>query len=63
VARLPQHQAFLDRYESVFEKGWDATRADRLARQKALGLVPADTVLPERNPGERAATGPQDRTL
>lgn len=49
----PHHapKAFIDRYESVFEKGWDATRADRLARQKALGLIPADTVLPERNPG------------
>ncbi|MCA3720548.1 arylsulfatase, partial [Phenylobacterium sp.] len=49
----PHHapKTFIDRYESVFEKGWDATRADRLARQKALGLVPADTVLPDRNPG------------
>ena len=38
-------------YVKVFEKGWDATRADRLARQKQLGLVPADTPLTERNPG------------
>lgn len=38
-------------YVKVFEKGWDATRANRLARQKAMGLVPPDAELAERNPG------------
>ena len=42
-------RAFIDKYESVFAKGWDATRTDRLARQRLAGLVPADTELPPRN--------------
>ncbi|NLR73347.1 arylsulfatase [Novosphingobium sp. ERN07] len=45
---------WIDSYAGVYEKGWDAMREDRLARQKALGIVPANTVLPERNPGDRA---------
>ena len=52
----PHHapKAFVDRYVPVFEKGWDRTREERLARQKALGIVPPDTVLPARNPGVKA---------
>ena len=38
-------------YLPVFEKGWDVTRDERIARQKAMGLIPQDTVLPPRNPG------------
>src|SRR5450755_4136490 len=38
-------------YVPVFEKGWDQTRLDRLARQKQLGIAPADTELTPRNPG------------
>ena len=41
-------------YIPVFEKGWDVTREERLARQKAMGVVPANTVLPPRNPGVKA---------
>jgi arylsulfatase A-like enzyme len=53
---FPHHvpREYVDKYVPVFEKGWDATRADRLARQVELGLVDADTPLPERNPGVRA---------
>lgn len=46
------HQApreLIDAYESVLAKGWDRTRADRLARQIDLGIVPAGTELPPRN--------------
>jgi arylsulfatase A-like enzyme len=52
----PHHapKAFVDRYVPVFEKGWDRTREERLARQKAMGIVPPDTLLPERNPGVKA---------
>ena len=38
-------------YDQVFEGGWDAEREQRITRQKALGIVPADTVLPPRNDG------------
>lgn len=53
---FPHHvpRSYVDKYVPVFEKGWDATRADRLARQKELGLVDEDTQLPERNPGVKA---------
>lgn len=43
-------RAFIEPYVAVFAKGWDQTRTDRLNRQKALGLVPPETVLAERNP-------------
>jgi arylsulfatase len=51
----PHHapKAFIDKYVPVFEKGWDVTRTERLARQKALGIVPEKTVLPERSPGAK----------
>lgn len=45
---------WIDSYKGVYEKGWDAMREDRLARQKALGIMPAQTTLPPRNPGDRA---------
>lgn len=51
------HQAPADlirSYDAVFEHGWDVEREQRLARQKAMGLVPADTKLPPRNDGVRA---------
>jgi arylsulfatase A-like enzyme len=40
----------IEKYESMYRtKGWDAIRAERLARQKALGLVPADLKLTPRS--------------
>ncbi len=51
------HQAPQDiirKYDAVFAEGWDVERERRLARQKAMGLVPADTPMPPRNDGVRA---------
>ena len=51
------HQApkdLIKSYDEVFAAGWDVERESRLARQKALGLVPADTRLPPRNDGVKA---------
>lgn len=48
------HQApdrYLERYRGAYDHGWDAVRAERLQRQKELGVVPADTELAPRNPG------------
>src|SRR5882724_1006903 len=42
---------YIDKYEPVFEKGWDKTREDRIARQKQLGIIPANTELAPRNEG------------
>jgi arylsulfatase len=46
------HQApdsLIRAYDGVFAEGWDIERERRLARQKALGIVPADTRMPPRN--------------
>ncbi len=37
------------KYDAVFSGGWDVERERRLAKQKALGIVPADTRMPPRN--------------
>ncbi len=42
-------KSYIDPYVPVFEKGWDQTRKDRLARQKAMGLIPEETALTPRN--------------
>ena len=51
------HQAPSDiimSYDEIFAHGWDVEREQRMARQKAMGLVPAETKLPERNDGVKA---------
>jgi arylsulfatase len=51
------HQAPRDlilKYDALFSKGWDQEREARFARQKAMGLIPADTRLPPRNDHVRA---------
>ena len=40
----------IDKYEAMYRvKGWDAIRAERLARQKKLGIVPASLTLTPRS--------------
>lgn len=43
--------ALIRAYDNQFAHGWDVEREQRLARQKALGIVPPDTELPPRNDG------------
>ncbi|CAN5131493.1 arylsulfatase [soil metagenome] len=48
------HQApkeMIEKYHGRFDAGWDVERERRLARQKAMGLVPETVVLPDPNPG------------
>lgn len=50
------HQAPFDlirSYDAMFGDGWDVERERRLARQKQMGLVPQDTVLPPINDNVR----------
>ena len=47
-------KAFLDKYRGRYDIGWNAIRTQRLARQKQLGIVPADTELTPRNAGVAA---------
>ena len=47
---LHAHEKDIAKYKGVYDKGWDAIRADRLERMKKLGLVPEDTPLSPRDP-------------
>src|SRR5208337_5069370 len=53
TAHAPLHapKAHIDKYRGRFDQGWDAVRDETYHRQKALGLIPANTELPPRNPG------------
>ena len=47
-APLHAPKAWIDRFKGQFDQGWDRVREETLARQKALGVVPADTKLTPR---------------
>jgi arylsulfatase A-like enzyme len=57
--------AWSDRYRGKFDDGWDAYRQRVFAQQKQLGIIPADAVLPDRNPDIKAwdAIPPAERKL
>lgn len=47
---LHAYAADIAKYEALyFTKGWDVLRDERLAKQKRLGLIPADLPLPPRS--------------
>lgn len=56
---------YSDRYAGFYDKGWDKLRVDRFERMKAIGLIPADTVLPPHNEGDRrwADLSDEERTV
>ena len=43
-----------DQYKGKFDKGWDVFREEVFERQKELGVIPANAVLPDRNPDIKA---------
>ena len=43
-----------DQYKGKFDKGWDVFREEVFERQKKLGVIPANAVLPDRNPNIKA---------
>jgi arylsulfatase A-like enzyme len=53
TAHAPLHapKAYIEKYKGRFDQGWDAVRDETYRKQKAMGLIPADTDLPPRNPG------------
>ena len=53
-APLQAPAAYIDHYRTLYEKGWDAVRAERFDRMKAMGIIPADTVATQRAKGDRA---------
>lgn len=43
-----------DLYKGKFDKGWDVFRQEVFTRQKQQGIIPANAILPERNPNIKA---------
>lgn len=45
-AHAPQQapKAWIEKFRGQFDQGWDRMNGETLARQKALGVVPADTI-------------------
>ncbi|HDR90014.1 MAG TPA: arylsulfatase [Bacteroidetes bacterium] len=41
----------IERYEGVYDKGWDEIRRERLEKMKRIGLLDEDTELTPRDPG------------
>jgi arylsulfatase A-like enzyme len=41
---------WIAKYKGKFDQGWDELRNETLARQKALGVVPAETQLAPKLP-------------
>jgi arylsulfatase len=50
TAHAPHHapQEWIDKFKGQFDQGWDKVREETLARQKQLGVVPANTQLTPR---------------
>ena len=45
---------YIEKYAGAFNDGWDVIRERRFRRQLELGVIPAGTELPPRNPGDPA---------
>src|SRR5947209_1515176 len=58
ACHAPHHapKEWIDRYKGQFDMGYEAMREQTLARQKQMGIVPADTELPDVNPIGTPAT-------
>ena len=65
ACHAPHHapRDWIDRYRGQFDMGYEAIREQILARQKDLGIVPADTELPPINPigTPQTRTGPDGK--
>ena len=50
-SHAPHHvaQAWADKYKGKFDQGWDRLREETFARQKALGVIPANAELTKRD--------------
>jgi arylsulfatase A-like enzyme len=53
ATHAPHHvpKAWADKYRGKFNQGWDRLREETLARQKKLGVIPADGELTKRSEG------------
>ena len=57
--------SFIEPYRGRFDLGWDALRRKTFERQKELGIVPADSLLPPRDPAAQQwqELSPDERRL
>jgi arylsulfatase len=53
AVHAPHHvpKKWADKYKGQFDEGWDKVREKSFARQKAMGLIPANTKLPAKARG------------
>ena len=65
ACHAPHHapKEWIDKYKGRFDMGYEAMREETLARQKEMGIVPADTELPPINPigTPETRTGPDGK--
>jgi arylsulfatase A-like enzyme len=65
AAHAPHHapKEWIEKFAGRFDMGYEAIREQILARQKELGIVPADTELPPLNPigTPQTRTGPEGK--
>jgi arylsulfatase len=47
---------YIEKYAGMFDEGWDAVRERRFRRQLEIGLIPENSKMPPRNPGDPAWT-------
>jgi len=53
-APLHAPKEFIEKYSGKFDQGWDEVREETFERQKKLGVIAKDSVLPPANPGIQA---------
>ncbi len=67
ATHAPHHvpQEWSNRYKGEFDEGWEAYRETVFARQKELGIIPAETELSRHDPDVKpwAACSPDERKL
>src|SRR5262249_22805000 len=53
ATHAPHHprKEWIAKYKGKFDQGWDKVREETFARQKAIGMIPADTKLTARPEG------------
>jgi arylsulfatase len=56
AAHAPLHapKEYIEKYRGRFNQGWNEVRRETFERQKRMGILSADAVLPPPNPGIRA---------
>lgn len=56
ATHAPHHapQEFIEKYKGKYDKGWDSTREEWFERQRQIGIIPQNAVLPSRSPDVKA---------